>query len=85
MIPHRCPICNGTGNVPGGFYYSTGDFCVSNCATETCRTCGGTGVIWEASTDLKRMNATQNAVIESVRGYCGSCSHYLWGWKDGGD
>ena len=28
---------------------------------------------------------SQNAVIESVRGYCSSCSHYLWGWKDGGD
>ena len=40
-----CPVCKGVGTVPQGFYegalYPDG----TNTARETCRTCGGTGVI----------------------------------------
>lgn len=43
MIPHRCPICNGTCSVPAGFYT-----CGVSASTspEPCRACKGTGVIW---------------------------------------
>lgn len=47
MTPHKCPVCNGTGNVPMGFYYpypyrgnTTGGL------TEQCRTCRGSGIVW---------------------------------------
>ena len=45
MTPHRCPICNGVGNVPIGFYsmrtMSAGTL------PETCKACNGTGILWE--------------------------------------
>lgn len=41
----RCPICNGTGNVPGGFYNSTGGTFISNVSIEVCRSCSGKGYI----------------------------------------
>ena len=42
-----CPICNGRGRVPLGFYNSqNGQFSSSATATEQCRTCHGTGIVW---------------------------------------
>ena len=53
MIPHRCPICLGCGNVPGGFYFATvghvENWSSAN-AVEQCRQCKGTGVLWEKIT-----------------------------------
>lgn len=47
MKPNKCPICNGTGLVPGGFYTSAlGGTGTSSAATEQCRQCKGTGIIW---------------------------------------
>lgn len=45
-IPHKCPICNGRGIVPGGFYTATGDTWTSSATSEPCRQCGGNGIIW---------------------------------------
>ena len=44
--PYCCPVCGGKGLLPHGFYIPSKAF--SSCSTEpeTCRTCGGTGVIW---------------------------------------
>lgn len=41
--PHKCPVCNGTGSVPKGFYEG------SNNATgiEGCKACAGFGIIWD--------------------------------------
>lgn len=44
--PHKCPICEGRGVVPGGFYSATTDCWSWNTTQETCRQCGGTGIIW---------------------------------------
>ena len=47
-VPHRCPICEGHGIVPGGFYERTPDaqaWTATN-ATEACRACGGQGIIY---------------------------------------
>ena len=44
--PHRCPVCEGRGCVSAGFYglqVTAGD---STTSTESCRSCGGTGVVW---------------------------------------
>lgn len=45
---HKCPICDGHGTVPGGFYLATGgaQSLSSNRAAEPCRACGGTGIVW---------------------------------------
>lgn len=39
----RCPVCQGRGNVPAGFY-TPGDG-VTSTAPEDCRTCGGRGIL----------------------------------------
>jgi len=47
MEYQKCPICNGVGQVSGGFYNRAGD-CntwVSGHATEMCQQCNGTGLI----------------------------------------
>jgi len=44
--PFVCPICRGRGIVPASFY-STSDYNLYFYAAEvTCRTCGGTGIVW---------------------------------------
>lgn len=45
MIVHLCPVCQGRGFVPLGFYSPYGAASTAN--DETCRTCKGTGVLWE--------------------------------------
>lgn len=43
--PYRCPVCEGSGLVPTGFYSS--EFITGAIpGSETCRTCDGKGVIW---------------------------------------
>lgn len=45
--PHRCPVCYGKGIVPNSFYNCAGDGWSSTITVpETCRTCGGTGIVW---------------------------------------
>ena len=49
MKPHICPVCNGRGTVPPGFYNPSPDgvhgITQTDCHTETCRSCGGKGYI----------------------------------------
>lgn len=49
MTPYKCPICKGHGIVPGGFYLSTTQYSYTNCSSETCRACNGTGIVWGES------------------------------------
>lgn len=47
MTPYVCPVCNGNGLVPNGFYLQTsGCWSTSSTEPEQCRSCGGTGVVW---------------------------------------
>ena len=47
LAPHRCPVCNGSGLVPNGFYMQTSShWSTSSITPEICRSCGGTGVVW---------------------------------------
>ena len=43
-VPHKCPVCGGTGIVPSSFYTYGINTTFSN-TTELCRSCTGTGVI----------------------------------------
>ncbi len=44
----KCPICEGHGLVGCGFYQHPpeSEYVTSSCAAETCRSCGGTGIIY---------------------------------------
>lgn len=49
--PHKCPVCGGRGLVPWQFYqlYYNQEGTASNNygATTDCRSCQGTGIVWE--------------------------------------
>lgn len=46
--PHICPVCQGVGRVPAGFYESVGsNTWVNSGGDEECRSCNGTGIVWE--------------------------------------
>ncbi len=47
MSVHKCPVCEGRGQVPAGFYYQNSAPTVVNTCPETCRSCSGKGVIFE--------------------------------------
>ena len=44
--PFQCPVCEGRGYVPAGFYGLSGTPDDSTSAVAPCRSCSGTGVIW---------------------------------------
>lgn len=46
--PHRCPVCEGHGNVAGGFFNVAAGVreWSSTTVAESCRPCGGTGIIY---------------------------------------
>ncbi|MBD3627629.1 hypothetical protein [Cyclobacterium sp.] len=44
---HRCPVCNGNGLVPNGFYHqTTGEWSTSSIEPEMCQSCNGSGIVW---------------------------------------
>ena len=50
----KCPVCDGTGKVPNGFYSSTsGEWVSTSAVPETCRSCGGTG--WVTVHDCRQI------------------------------
>lgn len=43
---HVCPVCNGNGLVPNGFYNQTsGNWYSTDITPDTCKSCNGTGII----------------------------------------
>lgn len=45
--PYKCPVCNGNGIVPNGFYHqTTGEWSTSSIEPETCQSCKGSGIVW---------------------------------------
>lgn len=45
--PYCCPVCGGNGIKPLGFYNLTSGMWTSSGGTEECRSCTGTGVVWQ--------------------------------------
>jgi hypothetical protein len=43
--PHRCPVCEGRGFVPAGFYSGSQS---TSANPELCRSCATTGIIWRS-------------------------------------
>ncbi len=45
---YKCPVCDGKGIVPAGFYLSATDIItVGSTAPETCKSCNGAGILWD--------------------------------------
>lgn len=45
MIPCKCPVCEGKGIVPAGFY-NISRYDSTSMSDEQCRSCNGTGIVW---------------------------------------
>jgi hypothetical protein len=45
--PYRCPVCYGTGEVPGYFYDPSNSGSTTFPATQVCHTCNGKGIVWK--------------------------------------
>ena len=43
MKAQVCPVCDGKGTVPGGFYPGEGD---TSASRQTCRSCKGRGIVF---------------------------------------
>ncbi len=58
MEYQKCPICNGNGQVSGGFYDHPGDcpYWVSDHTSEVCRSCNGCGLIIKPGLSSKERN-----------------------------
>lgn len=60
LTPYRCPICGGNGLVPDGFYATvTGHWSTTDYTPEKCRSCNGTGIVWNNEQNQPAMTAEQ--------------------------
>ena len=64
MKPYCCPVCNGRGTVPCGFYQTSKFYSVSESSDEMCKSCKGTGVLW-----LEDEKLNSNDVKEIIEKY----------------
>lgn len=53
--PHKCPVCDGIGGVPVGYYnrHPHCDWYSTSTGLESCRTCDGFGIVWEPTNFCK--------------------------------
>ena len=46
-VAQRCPVCEGRGQMPQGFYQSYGSqWTTSSLGAVPCRSCNGLGFVW---------------------------------------
>ena len=63
MKPFICPVCRGNGIVDAGFYTQTSGYWTSAGGFEMCRSCNGTGIVWDMSSN-EVLNTNPNIVLE---------------------
>lgn len=67
MYLEKCPVCNGKGTVPNGFYTTTNDFYYSTTTgNEICRSCYGKGYISIPTNDIMDTVDSSNIGINYV-------------------
>lgn len=65
--PHKCPVCNGTGFVPKGFYYGLS----GETGFDECRTCTK-GIIWDY-TNYEYYSYPSSKVEIELNNPCDNC------------
>ena len=76
---HRCPVCEGRGYVPPGFYIGVDPrdgLTVTIPQVEQCRACNGYGVVWRNLLVPPR-SAEAELTPEEVR----QTARLIFGWK----
>lgn len=73
---HVCPVCNGRGLVPNGFYLAFGTgtnyYSTINTSAEICRSCGGKGyIVTETEKDTTNIHNNYTEYLETT----GSLGH----------
>lgn len=81
MGVYKCPVCEGRGQVPAGFYHTYQSTTAVNTSPETCKSCNGRGVIFD--TDCFYPHTNTNLPDDYTFGYsticvgnsCSNCEH----------
>lgn len=58
--PHICPICNGQGKVPQGFYNLSPYITTTTLGEELCKSCNGQGIVWESGCCQKQIDLNED-------------------------
>lgn len=66
LAPHKCPVCEGRGTVPGDFYDFHPDAGVLPGDSVECHTCEGEGILWPPF--AKKLRDTLPEVFDEVQG-----------------
>lgn len=61
MMPHTCPNCHGVGQRKD--YDDVGYFATNLPMLESCRSCQGTGVVWEPDSGPYEITFTPNDTV----------------------
>lgn len=84
MGVYKCPVCEGRGHVPAGFYHTYQPPTVVNTCPETCRSCNGKGVIFDTDCFYPHTNTPLPDDYKFSYGtICGSNSCSNCGHNDG--
>jgi len=60
-MPFVCPVCRGNGLVPNGFYDQVGgQWSTTSITPEICRSCDGTGIVWNEENELIKILEDDN-------------------------
>lgn len=70
--PHCCPVCNGRGSVPEGFYKDLKLETFQGVGIEECKACKGIGIIWDYTNYEYYQYSTSKVGIES-NNPCDNC------------
>jgi hypothetical protein len=84
MGVYKCPVCEGRGQVPAGFYHQYTSPSVVNTCPETCKSCSGRGVIFDTDCFYPHTNTPlPDDYTFSYDTICGSNSCSNCGHNDG--
>lgn len=84
MGVYKCPVCEGRGQVPAGFYHQYVSPSVVNTCPETCKSCSGKGVIFDTDCFYPHINTSlPDDYTFSYGTVCGSNSCSNCGHNDG--
>jgi DnaJ-class molecular chaperone len=66
MHVEKCPVCNGNGMVPGGFYTQVSGYWWGSVTSELCQSCGGKGYIFVPDEQVE-LDSVQWNLMEDIR------------------